>query len=67
MHDKPLIIANINGYWEPLRTLVHHVVEHQFARPLDEKLLLFVDTIEEIVPILQELPVPQVDITSKYF
>ena len=67
MHDKPLIIANINGYWDPLRDLVHHVVKHQFARPLDAKLLLFVSTIEEIVPLLSELPVPQVDVTSKYF
>jgi uncharacterized protein (TIGR00730 family) len=67
MHDKPLIIANINGYWDPLKTLIHHVVEHRFARPVDEKLLLFVPTIEEIVPLLNELPVPQVDITSKYF
>lgn len=67
MHDKPLIIANIGGYWEPLRILIHHVVEHRFARPLDEKLLLFVDTIEEIVPLLKKLPLPQVDITSKYF
>jgi uncharacterized protein (TIGR00730 family) len=67
MHDKPLIIANINGYWDPLKVLIHHVVEHRFARPLDEKLLLFVSTVDEIVPLLKELPVPQVDVTSKYF
>jgi len=66
MHDKPLIIANIKGYWEPLRSLIHHVVEHHFARLLDEKLLIFVSTIEEIVPLLKKLPVPQVDVTSKY-
>lgn len=66
MHDKPLIIANINGYWDPLKSLIHNVVEHQFARPLDEKLLIFVPTIEEIIPLLRQLPEPQVDVTSKY-
>lgn len=66
MHDKPLIIANINGYWDPLKALVHSVVEHQFARPSDEKLLIFVPSIEEIIPLLRQLPEPLVDVTSKY-
>ncbi len=66
MHDKPLIIANINGYWDPLKDLIHNVVVHRFARPLDEKLLLFVSTVEEVVPLLGQLPEPQVDVTSKY-
>lgn len=66
MHDKPLIIANINGYWDPLKVLIHNVVKHRFARPLDENLLMFVTTVEEVVPLLQQLPEPQVDVTSKY-
>ncbi|MDF3033975.1 MAG: lysine decarboxylase [Alphaproteobacteria bacterium] len=66
MHDKPIIIANINGYWEPLKALIHNVVEYRFARPMDEKLLIFVMTIDEIIPLLQQLPEPQVDVTSQY-
>lgn len=66
MHDKPLIIVNIDGYWEPLKALIHNVVEHRFARPLDEKLLIYLPSVEEVVPLLQKLPEPQVDVTSKY-
>jgi uncharacterized protein (TIGR00730 family) len=66
MHDKPLIIVNINGYWDPLKALIHNVVEHQFARPLDERLLIYLSTVEEVVPLLHQLPEPQVDVTSKY-
>jgi uncharacterized protein (TIGR00730 family) len=66
MHDKPLIIANINGYWDPLKALIHSVVEHHFARPPDEKLLIFVSAIDEIIPLLRQLPEPQVDVTSQY-
>jgi uncharacterized protein (TIGR00730 family) len=66
MHDKPLIIVNIEGYWDPLKTLIHHVVEHKFARPMDENLLLFVSDVAEVIPLLNKLPVPQVDVTSKY-
>lgn len=66
MHDKPLIIANINGYWDPLKALVRSVVEHRFARPMDEQLLIFVTSIDEIIPLLHQLPEPLVDVTSKY-
>ena len=66
IHDKPLIIANINGYWDPLKALIHNVVKHHFARPLDEQLLIFVTSIDEIIPLLRQLPDPLVDVTSKY-
>lgn len=66
MHDKPLIILNINGYWNPLKALVRNVVQNRFARPLDENLLMYLSHVDEVVPLLQQLPEPQVDVTSKY-
>lgn len=66
MHDKPLIVANIHGYWDPLKALIHNVVKHQFARPSDENLLVFVSTIEEVMRLLLKFPRPQVDVTSRY-
>lgn len=66
MHDKPVVIANINGYWDPLKALIHNIVTHNFARPIDESLVLFVPTIEEIIPLLRKFPRPQVDVTSKF-
>ena len=32
-HTKPIIICNIDGYWEPLLTLFSHMREEQFIRP----------------------------------
>lgn len=66
MHDKPIIIANINGYWDSLKALVRQVIGHRFAHEKDEDLLIFVSTIAEIIPLLQQLPLPQVDVTSDY-
>ncbi|MET0482793.1 MAG: TIGR00730 family Rossman fold protein, partial [Aestuariivirgaceae bacterium] len=32
-HRKPIIIANIEGYWEPLLALVRHMRTEKFIRP----------------------------------
>jgi hypothetical protein len=33
LHDKPIFIVDIGGYWAPLRALLDHVVGHGFAAP----------------------------------
>lgn len=32
LHDKPIIIVNIEGYWDPLIALLDHVVAQRFAQ-----------------------------------
>jgi uncharacterized protein (TIGR00730 family) len=32
-HDKPVVIVNTNGFYDPLLSLFDHFVQHQFARP----------------------------------
>lgn len=31
LHDKPIVLLNINGFWDPLRALLDHVVTRGFA------------------------------------
>jgi len=31
LHDKPLVMLNVQSYWDPLRALVDHVVDQGFA------------------------------------
>lgn len=33
LHDKPIYLLNINGFWDPLKALIDHVVAHGFAEP----------------------------------
>jgi uncharacterized protein (TIGR00730 family) len=66
MHDKPIIIANINGYWDPLKALVHCVIQQKFARESDAKLITFVTSISEIISLLSHCRKPQIDVVSKY-
>ncbi len=31
LHAKPIILLNVNGYWDPLLTLIDHVIAQGFA------------------------------------
>lgn len=31
LHDKPIILLNVNGYWDPLINLIDHVIDQGFA------------------------------------
>ena len=31
LHEKPMVLVNTHGYWDPLIALVDHVIESGFA------------------------------------
>ena len=33
LHEKPVLLLNVNGYWDPLLALLDHVVGHGFVDP----------------------------------
>ena len=66
LHDKQIIIANIAGYWDPLLSLIDHIVEHKFARGVDQTYLSIVDSIEDVMEALKELPPENVNPQSKW-
>ncbi|MGE3917157.1 MAG: TIGR00730 family Rossman fold protein [Hyphomicrobiaceae bacterium] len=52
-HDKPVVIASIEGFWSPLLRLVDHMRDEAFIRPGLEVRVSVVETAEEIVPLLE--------------
>jgi uncharacterized protein (TIGR00730 family) len=46
LHDKPIVVIDVAGYWEPLQNLVRHVIEEGFARPSILSLFKVVDSVE---------------------
>ncbi|MBB6254300.1 TIGR00730 family Rossman fold protein [Nitrospirillum iridis] len=56
LHDKPVVIANICGYWNPLRDLLTHIRATGFGRGEIESYYTFVDTVDAIMPALRRAP-----------
>jgi uncharacterized protein (TIGR00730 family) len=53
-HRKPIVLCNIEGYWDPLLALIRHMREEDFIRPgLDLKLEV-VGSVGDAVPKLLE-------------
>ena len=53
-HRKPVLLANIKGFWEPLRALLAHMEELDFIRPGLRVEYLVADRIEDVLPMLME-------------
>jgi len=64
LHDKPVVIANIDGFWEPLRALLDHIRHTGFGRGDIDRLYSFVPSVDAILPALRRLPDPTVPVDS---
>jgi len=53
-HRKPVLIANINGFWDPLIALLRHMADSGFIRRGFEVNYLVVDKVEQVLPKLRE-------------
>ncbi len=56
LHDKPIVVVDVDGYWGPLKTLVAHLVENGYARKEHSALFQFVRTVKDVLPVLARLP-----------
>ena len=52
-HSKPILIANIDGFWEPLLALLTHMRATQFIRPNLTVDILKAERVEDILPRLR--------------
>jgi uncharacterized protein (TIGR00730 family) len=52
-HAKPILIANIDGFWEPLLALLSHMRATQFIRPNLAIDILKAERVDDILPRLR--------------
>jgi uncharacterized protein (TIGR00730 family) len=52
-HTKPVLLANIDGFWEPLLTLLTHMRTTAFIRPTLSIDILKAENVSDILPRLQ--------------
>ncbi|MDB5575414.1 MAG: Rossman fold protein family [Bradyrhizobium sp.] len=52
-HTKPVLLANIDGFWEPLLALIAHMRETEFIRPSLHVDILKAERVEDILPRLR--------------
>lgn len=53
LHNKPIIIFNQEGYWDPLLRLIERTIDDNFSQPKDRTLYTVVTTIEDLMATLK--------------
>lgn len=49
-HSQPIVIANLNGFWDPMIELLDHIIKAGFARSNIRRIYSVVDKVEDILP-----------------
>ena len=53
LHDKPIFLIDVAGYWQPLRVLLDHIVEQRFAKSLVPRLVEIVPNVAALLKALR--------------
>ena len=54
---KPIIIVNVDGYYDPLIEMLHRAIDENFMRDLHRDIWKVVATAEEVIPAIKSAPV----------
>ncbi len=49
LHDKPIFLVDVAGYWQPLRDLLDHITAQGFTQSLVPRLLEIVPNVGELM------------------
>jgi len=60
LHDKPIMLVDLDGYWNPFLDLVDHLIAQGFVHPSCRDLFTVVTSVEEVVTAVAQAPQPAV-------
>ena len=66
LHDKPVVIVNADGYWQPMLDMLEHMIGSGFARPEHRALFRVVDDVEAVFDALALEPEPVIEPQAKW-
>ncbi len=53
LHNKPIVLANVEGYWTPWMALFEATVAKGFVQPGAQRLFSMVDNVDDVLPCAQ--------------
>ena len=65
-HDKPMVLVNVDGYWNPFLTLIDSIVVGGFAHPKINELISVVNSADEVFDALLNAPNPDEKVLTSH-
>jgi uncharacterized protein (TIGR00730 family) len=66
LHDKPIVMVNIQGYWTKMLEAIKHIADEKFMRVEDFGMFQVVDSIEDVPGAILRAPQERFDPSSKW-
>lgn len=66
LHDKPVVLVNIDGFWNPLTSLIEAQVAENYVRSEHRSLYRIVPSVADVIPTIQSMPPAQFSLESKW-
>lgn len=60
LHDKPVLLVNIDGYWDPLLRVIDHQIAEGYLRAPTDGLFQVVDRVEDVLEAAARAPSPAI-------
>lgn len=60
LHDKPIVVVDVENYWTPLLALVDHTIASGFAGAAARNFFRTVAKVEDVLPTLAAMPEPRI-------
>lgn len=67
LHNKPVILVNEEGYWNPFLDLCDHVIDSGFASPASRDLFYVVNHVADVLGAIEDHMAPQPRAKSALF
>ncbi len=65
-HAKPVVLINVNGYWNPFAALVEATIDGGFAHPKIRDLYTMVADADAVFDALADAPEPDVEVLTSH-
>jgi len=52
--NKPIILVNIDGFWDHLVGLIDETIRHGFAKEQHRKIFTVVSKVKDVIPVIEE-------------
>lgn len=66
LHDKPVVVVNVNGYWTKLVEAIRHIASVGFMREADLGTFVVVNDVREVPAALKAAPQETIDPQTKW-
>jgi hypothetical protein len=66
MHDKPIVLIDLDGYWQPLLALIENGIRAGYMRPEHRQLYMVVPRVEDVFDAIAAAPEPMAGVPAKW-